>query len=1068
MYSQIKISGNVTDTEDGYTLPGVSVVIKGTETGTTTDFDGNYQITVSKGDILSFTFIGMKTEEVIIKNQTEVNIAMMPDVTALNDVVVTALGLSREKKSLGYSVAEVKGDELTKVAQENVMNSLAGKMAGVQINSTGGSAGSSVNVIIRGATSLSSDNQPLYVVDGVPINNQLGNVSTTGDRNSVDYGSPISDINSDDIESVSVLKGASAAALYGSRAGNGVILITTKSGKRNQDIKVSISSSIVVETPYKFLEQNNSFATGYRPEDGEEMRIPETLKMHLGAPLDSGNKGFVWNSPLDSDGKPIAVDLISHPDNVKNFVQTGITTNNNISVTGGHEKGSFRVSLSNMTNKGIIPNSDLYRTSFGVNGTYDLSKKLTLSTNVNITQSRSNDVAAGSRGANPMQWAYYTSSHIDILDLQNQWKEGEEQVQQNTVPDHNNPYFIAYEITNSFNRNRIYGNTKLEWEITPEISFMGRYSLDQYNELRETKIPYSYRKELNGAYGIHSIQKREQNFDFLGTYNKRFEKLSLNVSVGGNVMYRNNSYLSTSTKNGGEGLIVPGFYNVTNILPSSLNYSNYSDKKAIYSLYSMASLGYNDMIYLDLTARNDWSSTLPTDNRSYFYPSASLSALVSEMFTMSNEISLIKLRVGIAQVGNDTNPYSLQSVLYNAGTWDDVPRMTTSDKLLLSGLEPEIATSMEVGTDMAFFDNRLRFDITYYETDNKNQILSVGIPISSGYGNKLINAGLVQSKGLEVTLGGTPIQSNDWRWDINFSFTRNRTKITELSDGIEYFKLWQDVKGGAFTYVGGEIGDIYDQQMITVEDENSEYYGWPLLDKQGEYQIKGSDIEDLEIIGNFNPDFTLGLQTSLTYKKLTLSASLDWRQGGQFISQTMRDMDSKFMSQNSLENLINPNGKGDISNFLKSNPDKYIKGIHTVGGPTAETGGYELNLYGWIANDGVFIPGVVAEYDADGNIIGYKENLGRDGTKFLPMAASYPWDFTRASMYDASFVKLREISLSYMFDNDFIKKIGLESASASIYSRNIILWTEANIGIDPETAFQPVENGGFEQGIEHV
>ncbi len=1063
-----KVTGTVVSSGDGAGLPGLSISIKGTSQGTVTDIDGNYTLeNVSDDAVLVFSFVGFTRKEVPVNGQSLINVTMEENVETLDEVVVTSLGISREKKSLGYSVGEVKGEDLHSVPQENVLNSLSGRVSGVTINSTGTNPGSSVSVIIRGATSLAGDNQPLFVVDGVPVDNSLnGNTSEIGSRNVVDYGNAISDLNANDIESVSVLKGPSAAALYGSRAGNGVILITTKKGKRgDKDVKVNVSTSVLFDTPYKYYELHNLFATGVRPAPfpGEGFpEIDEGASAALGLPLDKGIFAITYDSPLDANGARVPVELVSHPDNFKDFAQTGITNENNIAVSGGSEIGSYRISLNNLQSRGVIPNSDFHKNSVNITGDYDLAKNLTLYTNVNIGKTYSDNRPAGNRGTNPLKAVLYTPSHIDINQFKDYWEPGQEGIQQKALPDHNNPYFLAYGVNNNFYRNRVYGNMKLSWKISSELTLMGRYSLDYYDEQRETKIPQSYSREPNGAYGLQKLYNNERNIDFLLTYIKNINDLSINASVGGNSMYRNHSSLVNSTKNRGSGLVVPNLYTVSNIDPLSLNYTSYMSEKAIYSIYGTASFGYKSMLYLDVTARNDWSSTLPEDNRSYFYPSASFSMLLNNMFEMPSSINLLKLRAGWAQVGNDTAPYRLQPTLTNPGTWGGAARMDTPNYLLSPNLKPEIATSFEYGVDLAFFNNRLRASITHYKTDNENQILNVNLPMSSGYNSKLINAGLVESYGWEATVGVTPVKTGDLTWDMDFMFSRNRTKIVELTEGVDYIKFWSEAKGGAYTFVGEEIGVLRDRSLKVVKDENSPYYGWPILDDEGYHDYESKDPKHMDIIGNFNPDFTLGLQASVKYKRFRLSMNLDWRKGGEFISQTYRYTESDMISQRYLNSLINPlEVGGDITAFLKANPDKYIKGIHTVGGPTKEMGGYYFNYNGWEGYDGIFNPGVYGEYDDDGNLTGYVENLGGENTLYLPMIESYPWSFARASTFAADFIKLREISFSYSIP---MKKT-IDNLTLSVYSRNIVLWTKAKVNIDPETAYQP-ENGMFKQGVE--
>ncbi len=1077
------ITGKVTSQADGSALAGVNIILKGTQTGTSSDASGNYSISVpNDNSVLVFSFIGYQSLERSVGNQSVINVALAESAENLNEVVVTALGIKREERSLGYSVGKVDGKDLNRVAQENVLTGLAGRVPGVTISSTGGT-GSSVSMVIRGATSLSSDNQPLFVVDGVPINNTLNNISQVGRDNRVDYGNAISDINPDNIESISILKGPSAAALYGSRAGNGVVLITTKNGSKAKKMTVNISSNTVFDKPFKFLDFHSRFATGVlpftpdnNPYPGGVLVIEEGSAAGVGPELDKGYKAIQWNSPLDASGRPIPTELVSHPNNVRNFVQTGITTTNGVSISNNTERMTYRLSYSNMQNRGIIPNSDLMRNSLSLNSSLRLSEKLTLSTMVDISRNGSNNRPAGNRGANPMQWAYAVSPHIDMLELKDYWVPGQEGIQQKSQSpkNYNNPYFMAHEINNSFQRDRIIGNMKADWQITPEFSLMGRVALDTYNEQREIKIGNSYTLEPRGAYGVIDLMRFERNADFLATYTKGLGDFSLSVSGGGNTRYQKTGDVTTATKER-TGLTIPGLFTLQNIAQANVQYSSYKTQRAIYSVYGLANLGYKDMIYLDVTARNDWSSTLPKANRSYFYPSASLSVLLNEMIPFSNSVSLLKVRGGVAQVGNDTSPYALLNTLANAEAWGDLTRLSKPGNILLPDLKPEIATSYEVGVDLALFRNRLRFSGTYYMVENRNQIIPTKLPPSTGFTSKNINAGLLVSRGIELALGGTPIERNGWRLDINANLTRNRTTIEELSDGLEFYTLWTDAKGGAWTYVGETIGDIYDAELVTVKDPNSPYNGWPILDKNGSWQsIRANNTRNK--VGNFNPDFILGGQVALSYKAFSLNLSFDWRNGGDFVSQTYRYGESDLKTNRFLDNLINPNGlTGDaLVNYLKSTAEENIKvqgnGFNIVGGPTTEYGGYPFVYGGNTYPYAVFNPGVIAQYNAEGQIVGYTENLGGAGTKYIPYADNYPWDFTRAAMFDASFVKLREISLAYDLPGTFVNKLKMQNASVSLYSRNIILWTKAKVGIDPEMAFQQ-EAGAqagtqFKQGIE--
>lgn len=1098
--ADVIIRGTVRD-ENG-ALSGATIRENGTRNVTTTSEDGTFSLKVSKPNVvLTVSFVGYESSEIALEGRTMINVVLKTSSNELSNVVVTALGISREKKSLGYSIGEVAGKDVNRVAQENVLNSLAGKVSGVTISQTGGS-GSSVSMIIRGANSLSSDNQPLFVVDGVPIANTLNNVSDVGTDNRVDFGNAISSINPDDVASVTILKGPSAAALYGSRAGNGVVLITTKNGRGVKKLTVSVTSSTVFDMPYKFLKWQNKYGSGQFSAIPTELTgniltdpfgglIQEDVGGTFGGELDRGYTAVQWNSPLDDKGKPIPLPLVSHPNNVKDFVQTGITTNNSVSVENSTNAYNYRLSYSNMTNKGIIPNSDLFRNTIDLNSSIKVNNKFRVSTNIDLSRNNSNSRPAGERGTNPLQWVYAISPHIDINDLKDYWVPGKEGLQQRSQDNtFNNPYFLAYEVKNSFVRDRLYGNIQGDWQIAPDFSMRFRYGLDTYSEQREFKIPTSYTEDPRGAYGLINLKSFERNADFLATYKKELKNFNLSVSAGGSMRYENSSSIRNATKDG-TGLIVPGVYSIQNILPASLDYSSYSFQKGTNSIYGMASLGFLDRVFVDVTGRNDWSSTLP-NVEPYFYPSASLSILMNKIAGInSSNVNLIKLRGGIAQVGNDASPYQLLSVLSNAGTWGDIPRLSTSGTLLNPDLKPEIATSYEGGLDVTLFKNRLNFSATYYILENKNQIFTTQLPPSSGYSSKNINAGLVRSRGIELSLGGTPIQSKNFRWDINTNLTRNRTRIIKLANEMPYFTFWEDAKGGAWTYVGEDVGDIYGPKLRTVTDKSSPYFGYPLLEfSDGGAKWSAIDAHNTKNkIGNFNPKFIMGLQTSINWKNWSLNMSFDWRNGGQFVSQTYRYGMENGNASLQLDQFFNAgsmSGK-ELRDYLVAHADNLIKvhGNHfpRVGWPTPEHTSFPFEYSGIkLPYGGLIIPGVYASgYDAGGNPTGYIENLGENvlgadpsnpnATLPVPYAAGDPWDFTEPELFSASYLKLREVSLSYGIPVRLSNALKIQNATVSVYSRNIILWTAAKIGIDPENAYQPsadVQGGGiqFKQGIE--
>ncbi|HVW60345.1 MAG TPA: SusC/RagA family TonB-linked outer membrane protein, partial [Puia sp.] len=962
-----------------------------------------------------------------------------------------------------------------------------------------------------------SDNQPLFVIDGVPVKNTLSNIGTNnGSNNDVDYGNAISDLNPNDIESVSILKGPSAAALYGSRAGNGVVIITTKSGKKSKGLGMTFSSSNEFAIPYKYLPTNQSYTIGYHPYDtpngfnslnGVMVDLAGTDTYRFGTPLNKGIKAIQWNSKQDDQGNYIPQEMVSH-NNLKNFVQTGLMTVNSLSIENATDKDNYRLSYTNTSNKGIIPTSGLLRHNLALNIEHKVDQNLKISSSINYARSGSDNIVAGNNGG-VLQNVVYLSPSVDIRDMKDYWLTPG--IQQRKVlppvgtdqdPDlkdpatdgDNNPWFTLHQVKNSFLRNRLFGNVKATYQFSPHFSLFLRYSQDLYSEDRETKISKSYTSERNGFYNRTNLYNTESNTDLLATYHKTFGDFDLTASAGGNYQYVYSSLLQSYSNSGG-GIIAPELFNLSNISQANIRAASNYSKKAIYSVYATTSLGYKDMAYLDLTARTDKSSTLPENENTYFYPSASLSVLLNKFIHFPQAVDMVKVRGGWAQVGKDTDPYNLYGTI-GIGSFGGITTESTSPNLKNPGLKPEQAISTELGLEVNAFKNRLRFEGTVYRNDNKNQVLSISTPSSSGYTGRQINAGLVRSEGLELQLGGTIISTRDWTWNLSVNYTKNNTYILSLANGVPYFSFWQDGNSGSWTYAKGQpipnafhsdgspvisdgkIGQLWDNQVATVTDKGSPYYGWPLLgNDDGQYQkLSNGDFAHKEVVGNFNPKLLMGFQTSVSWKMLTLTASVDMRLGGTFFSQTYRYLqsDAAMARQENMGIPIPEANKGNIPAYLKSNPDKFIKfqGLQLfkmVGGPTAATGGLPYTDNGITFNDGAFFPGVYE--DGSG---GYVENLGDPATTkldFYEDATTAGWNFARMSMFDASYIKLREITLNAELPRSWATALKLQGISVGIYSRNLILWTKAKAGIDPELAFQfqtsPQSNGSqFRQGIE--
>lgn len=1035
-----RVKGNLTD-EKGEALPGVNVLIKGTSIGTTTDAEGAYELQVpSSSSVLIFSSVGYVSQEITVGNQAVINIQLKEDLKTLNEVVVTALGMKREKRSLGYSVGELSGADINKVPQENVLGGLQGKITGLQINNSSSELNAETHVYIRGTNSLTNNDAPLVIVDGVPSGNP--NI--------------LADINSNNIANISVLKGPSAAALYGSRAGNGVILVTTKNGhSESKGLGVSLNTGYTSTVPYQFIEMQNRFTTGKRG------IFDESAYQHWYGP-EAGTEAVQWNT--NGQAKP----LVFYPNNRQNFFQNGFSLLSDVSVGGNYDKGNFRVSLNHLTGNGNTPNMELNRIGANIAAGYNLAKNVTVTTNLNIQNSYSDNLF--SQLSN--QYSYIDINtlppHVDVNELRDYWSIPNE-LQRNVSRSYNNPWFEAYEHRMPFSRDRRIGNVALNWQISKDLSLTTRLSESFSYEKREELSPWSLyggATRPRGGYKETTEAIRELNAEMLLSYKKQVGDFHFAPAVGGNLMKRK----SEASTIGGDNLVLPGLYTASNIERAGLNYQTEVFNKAINSVYGMLSTNYKDFVYLDLTARNDWSSTLPADLRSYFYPSASASVLLSEVLEMPRWINLFKVRSGWAQVGKDTDPYTIHRVL-NRGTWGDLTYYNNPTSLPNTRLKPEIATSNEAGFDLGLFSNRIRLEATVYKMRNKNQILDVNVSQMSGFNAAKINAGVVENWGTEIGLHLTPVKQGNWQWNSTINFTRDRNKLTELTDGVDQVVFWQENGASAITRVGERLGDIYGYDALRVKE--GEYKGWALLNSNGKLQQDNSQYVK---IGNYMHDFMIGFQNTVRYKAISLSASIDWRQGGNFYSNTMQrfarsgiveDYNNGIHSS-TFSGILGSNSFGgnrdQLANEIKNNPGIYRDGNVWIGGRTQDLGGF---LHNGVHN-GAFFPGVIN--DGEG---GYVENFGAEGTRFINTWEVHEpgggyWDIAVGNkfLYDASYLKLRELSLSYDLASSLIEKIGLKRASVSVFARNIILWTAANVGIDPEVAYMRRQQAFQSRGIE--
>lgn len=1029
---QARITGKVSD-PNNQPLPGATVLVKGTTRGTVTDVDGSYAIEASAQDVLVFSFVGFETLERTVGNSTIIDISLSEGV-ALTEVVVTALGVERETKALGYSVQEVQGDQFTEARETNVINSLSGRVAGVQITNGTSGLGGSTRVTIRGESSLNINaNQPLFVVDGIPISNNVVGSSGSGNQE-VDYGNAAGEINPDDIASMTVLKGPAAAALYGSRAANGAILITTKNGKGKKGLGVTINSNTTFDNPLVLPQWQDKYGQGNNGQfefvNGAGAGIADGVDESWGPEMDTGLlipqfdsprsvpgfRGGDLNAPAGSTITPTP--WVSQPDNINDFFQTGVTLSNNVSIAGANDNANVRLSWTNLNQKGIVPNTDLKRNTIALNGGINVTDKLSVNAAVNYQNTNSGNRPNISYGTENLMylWIWY-GRQLRTQNLRDYWMPGLEGVQQfnYNYNYHDNPYFNVYENTNGQDKGRIFGNIMVNYKFTDKLSLMLRTGLDTYNELRDRRRAFSTQRFPRGNYREDAVSFSEQNSDFLLTYSETTKPVwSYSIALGGNQMRQENRFQQTIAPQ----LLIPGIYNFTNTAVN-LQVNQFNSEKRINSLYGFGQIGFKNILFLDITGRNDWSSTLPVESNSYFYPSATLSAIISDMITLPSVISFLKVRGAYAEVGNDTDPFSLTNVFNPQVAWGSDQAKTESNRLANANLKPERTGSFETGLDIRFMEGRVGLDFTYFDNRTRNQIIPIELDIATGYASRIINAGEIQNKGIEVVLSGAPVVSrNGFNWNFLANFTRTRGRVLELTDGLDAYTLTSRNGANIQARVGERMGNIYGVGFLRVEDPNSPFFGEII------HNSTGTPLRDpeLKLQGNYNPDWMLGLQNNFSYKGISLGVLFDYRHGGIVVSRT--------------------------------------KTIGSTSGQLEETllgreNGYDLSVEG----NGIVSPGVVQNSDGS-----YSPNTVKITSRNWHNRY-YERNNVEAAKYDATFLKLREVTIGYTIPRSVLGRLPIQDVKVSLVGRNLALWTE-NPHFDPETL--SMSGGTLQPGVENM
>lgn len=1047
-YAQnVTVSGTVTSAEDGSALPGVNVLLRGTTNGTVTDADGKYTITVpSTGGALVFSFIGLKTQEIEIGGRATIDIGLSLDATELSEVVVTALGVKREVKSLPYAAQQVGAEKLSMTRPNNVNDALAGKIAGVQVRGQSGAAlGRNSTIRIRGAGSL-NDKEPLYIVDGTPVTNSV-------------------DFNPDDIESVNVLKGPTASALYGQRGDAGVVLVTTKKGTKTKGMGINVSQNVFFDQIYVLPQYQNSYAGGaasdliqFNWEPGMPAEWQDLDGKYYHDYTDDASWGprmngqdyipwYAWVPGTKYTGKTTR--LLPQPNNIRDFYETGVNATTNVSFSKATDAGSVRLSYTYQDQKGTMPNTGLNKNTLALNTSVNLSKWVTVGANINYVNTTINgefdDAYSNQSTGSFNQWFHRNLDMNKMRELQNLKSPEGRLVSWN----HFNPtsyltagdkFYRGYYWYNHFayfnqidyetKRNRLFGDVNVSFNILENLKATVFYRKNQnvvsFENKRPTILPYSFYTENRPTnqpqwdfYGTGQSFFKEDNLEFLLAYNTHLmnNDISLDVSGGGNLRMEESSNVNMNTV---DGLNFPDLFTIANS-KGQLQYDNTRAQKQVRSLYGRATIGYKETFFLDFTARNDWSSALPADNNSYFYPSVGATFVFSELTESALPVlSYGKIRGSWAQVGSDLSAYQTVLAYTVANTsWSGSPLSNTPDTQIDPNIKPSLSSAFEVGLDLKFLQNRVGASITYFDETKTDEILTVPVSGSSGFTSKVINAGQIDRNGIEISLDGTPVQTNNIRWDVTLNFAKIESKVVELTEGIDAIAA---ATGGAsfnvaptYHVVGEEWGQLRGLSMRRID-------GQPVVNASGLYVATSQPVN----FGSILPEFTGGLINVVSYKDFVLQFNIDFQKGGKFYS--LSDQWGTFSGLTKRTAGVNNNGIPERD-------------------PVAEGGG-------------VHVTGVT---DANG------DGVSEGAVDMYVDAQTYYHQFYNAKIadphiYDLSFVKLRELSLGY---NIPVQKIGMLSkvfttASVSVVGRNLWLISSNVEDFDPsEVASAFGENGQF-------
>lgn len=1108
------ITGQVTSAADGTGLPGVNILVKGSHTGSTTDSNGNYSIVIGDGgnDVLVFSFIGYASKEVAVGNSSVVNVSLDESTETLNEVVVTSLGLKKDKRPLGYNISSVNAEQLNAAGTSNPLKSMEGKVTGVQINSLTSSPTSSVMFNIRGASSLAgimkgkngninNTTQPLIVLNGVPL---MSNSAATSSRDGnnptgIDVGNFMSSLNPDDIESISVLKGASAAALYGSQAGNGVILVTTKNGANaKRGIGISVSSSLSFDKGYSSPPVQRSFFQG-----GEE-----------GEPMTDDKKGLGWNvNDRTNNNEPVwrwnlgsqkweesILEARGDKDPLQAFLRTGVMTDNNIAVTGNYDKGNYRINFNNMVHNAVVPNNKTNRTSVSFDSQYKITKNLSVSSMASYSRTfvpnQSN--VYGKREDNPL--AHAMSMPVNMPKMSewrsaSRWLDGWEGRYQNTpylkgagedrlsrvdafgadkAIGKNNPYFVTDNIIRTYSKDIFFGKAQLDWKLAGPLLLTLRSGLSHENFAYERKTPWGAERVERGAYEqIHSNNLNIRT-DALLAYNDYFLADKLSIDAVGGFSY--NFSEANNSNFGGNILATPNAFSYSALPPTDRQAAvfNRGFSSRGYGAYATATVGWQNMLYLELTGRNDWVGILSHEKDNHFYPGASLSWIASETFNMGNAFNFLKLRGGYAETGYGIGkPVNLNAYGIRGNTWNGISMGAVGGDLVDANILPELNITKEIGLDFRTLNNRISGEFTAYSKNHINQIQNLPVVTSSGFASVLTNMGAVKSTGIEASLTVTPVRTKDWEVNLTGNVTTFKSVIDDLDSRFAEKLYPYQGSASLSLFKGSRVGDLYADSPIGYI-QTGKYKGMMLTGPEG---IIGEAVENTDYVrrngylGNMNPKAIYGFSLDTKYKNFRLNVVSSLRVGGVFISETQK--------------IMVDDGMADIKAIYGDKYDQYWTGGRFAGGLASMPNPDQMFTGEGYENYRELMQGKMALYNGDPRYFGYwnavfidpnydmsgktpEEKLslednayiknGDDPTKTMylnpyAMEGNELWSGAQFRTHDATSFKIKEINLTYTFDRAIAEKIHCQSIYVTAFAKNVMFWAKNRMNEDPETAF---------------